>query len=486
MEVTSEVDMRDVGWVPLILGFWWVFTAAVQAQTGNLSQDKRIHVEVNLVTLRFTVKDRAGLLINDLNKEAFQIFEDGIARETVFFEPPRNAAGQAKRLWLAFLLDVSGSTFATRSEEIIAARTFFDNVDEVTQIGIFGFTDKLLTFQDFTANRNPALRAFSRARQHLGRTAIYDSIKALVSSLNRRARRDDRKVIITISDGMDDAYAKATKTAVLARMQNITLYTILVPSGTQLYVGPASDGLHSELSSIRLAQEQSAKELAFARLSQQTGGKHYSGFEAILDFDETLAQINDDIFGNLYALGYYTNDPYRDKEERNIRVEVARPDVVISRLFKHVPERLKDKRKFIAALFDDQEISRLSRNLGRPLHEIGAELDILPARREGGKIGLPFRIKINPFTLRVTDEGDVRTQLGAIGLLRDQQGKEVVRLREFFHVKLGAKEIRGGQGIIYTNKLFAPPGVYELKIALVEVPTWKMTAFEHTVSIEDR
>ena len=201
MEVTSEVDMRNVGWFPLILGFWWVFAAAVQAQTGSLSQDKRIQVEVNLVTLRFTVKDGAGLLINDLNKETFRIFEDGIARETMFFESPRNAAGRAKRLWLAFLLDVSGSTFATRSEEIIAAQTFFDNVDEFTQIGIFGFTDKLLIFQDFTANRNPALRAFSRARQHLGRTAIYDSIKALASSLNSRARRDDRKVIIDLPPG---------------------------------------------------------------------------------------------------------------------------------------------------------------------------------------------------------------------------------------------------------------------------------------------
>ena len=478
--------MKLAGRLPLIVGFWWVFAAVVQAQTDRPSQDKRIRVEVNLVTLRFTVKDGAGLLINDLDKETFRIFEDGIARETMFFESPRNTGGRAKRLWLAFLLDVSGSTFATRSEEIIAARTFFDNVDEFTQIGIFGFTDKLLIFQDFTANRHPALRAFSRARQHLGRTAIYDSIKALASSLNSRTRRDDRKVIIIISDGMDDAYAKATKTAVLARTQNVTLYTILIPSGTQLYVGPASSGLHSEPSSVRLAQEQSAKELAFARLSQQTGGKHFSGFEAILDFDETLAQINDDIFGNLYALGYYTDDPYRNKQERNIRVEVARPDVVVSRLFKHVPERLKDKRKFIAALFDDQAISQLPRSLGRPLREIGAEIDILPARREGGKIGLPFRIKISPFTLRVTDEGDVRTQLAAIGLLRDRQGKEVVRLREFFRVKLGAKEIRGGRGIIYTNKLFAPPGVYELKIALVEVATWKMTAFEHTVSIEDR
>ena len=84
--------MKLAGRLPLIVGFWWVFAAVVQAQTDRPSQDKRIRVEVNLVTLRFTVKDGAGLLINDLDKETFRIFEDGIARETMFFESPRNTA----------------------------------------------------------------------------------------------------------------------------------------------------------------------------------------------------------------------------------------------------------------------------------------------------------------------------------------------------------------------------------------------------------
>ncbi len=60
----------------------------------------------------------------------------------------------------------------------------------------------------------------------------------------------------------------------------------------------------------------------------------------------------------------------------------------------------------------------------------------------------------------------------------DQQGSEAARLREIFRVNLEAKEIRAGRGIIYTNRLFAPPGFYTLKIVLLEMATWNITAFE--------
>jgi len=59
-------------------------------------------------------------------------------------------------------------------------------------------------------------------------------------------------------------------------------------------------------------------------------------------------------------------------------------------------------------------------------------------------------------------------------------------LREIFRVNLEAKEISAGRGIIYTNKLFAPPGIYALKVALLEMSTWKMTAFETPVRIRAR
>lgn len=466
-----------------------IFSSAAAQERPSESQvparqQEPIRAEVNLITLRFAVRTSQGGFVNDLEQNRFGILENGAPRDIRFFEPPRNRAGRVGRLWLSFLLDVSGSTFATRSEEIIAAQTFLDNVHDFTQVGVFGFTDKLIPFQDFTSSRTDALKAFNAARQHLGRTAIYDSIESLISRKSMKNAAEDRKVIIVVSDGIDNVAPKvgsrADKTVALARSNNVAIYTVLVPSAAQLYIGP-----DPEPGGRGANGDQDKKESAFARLSTETGGKHYSGIEAILDFDQTLALINDDIFGNLYSIGYYTDDPYQEKHERDIRVQVNYPGAQVSSLFKNLPQRLYAKKRFIAALFDNEALSRLPENLHASYHEIGAEMDLLVPRREGGEIGIPFRIKISPYTLRGNEREGVRTQFGIIGILLDQEGNEVVRLREFFRVTLTTREMREGRGIIYNNKLMAPPGVYDLKVALIEVGTWKMTAFENVVRVTE-
>ena len=447
-------------------------------QEDTQVQEDPIRVDVNLVMLRFTVKDGQQRFANTLEEKDFRVLEDGVPRDVVLFEAPRSSGLKPTRLWLAFLLDVSGSTFATRAEEIIAAQTFLDNVHTFTQVGVFGFTDKLIPFQDFTTQRDNAGRAFQAARRHLGRTAIYESAETLIESLSKKAAAEDGRVVIIVSDGMDDKFARSARTAALAIRNKITIYTILVPSAATLYIGPSPSSVNA------VAEDEDEKKLAFGRLSQATGGKHFSGLETILDFDSTLAQINDDIFGNLYSIGYYSDRVLQEKELGAIRIDVNVPGMQASHPFRQVPDLLQAKRKFIAALFESQAEMEMPGYGDSNFNEIGAEIDILKARREGAStIGLPFRIKISPFTLSKGKKGGVRAQLGIIGQLVDSAGKEVVRLREFFRASLSAKEIAAGRGIIYSNKLFAPPGEYHLRLALLEIPSWKIVVFESPVRI---
>jgi len=444
-------------------------------------REQRIQVDVNLVTLRFTIRDQQNRFLNTLSQDQFRIIENQETKNIAFFEAPSNKGGQGGPLFLAFLLDVSGSTFATRSEEIIAAQTFFDSIQQVTQLGIFGFTDKLIPFQEFTSERSAALKAFAEARQHLGQTAIYDSLSQLIDRIKSRAKQSDRKVVILVSDAIDKAYSKSRSLVAKARQSNITIYTILVPSAAQLYIGNAAESNEG----VPAQATKASQEEAFARLALGTGGKHFAGFETILDFDQTLAQIDDDIYGNLYSLGFYTDNPYLAKSERQIRVDCSYPGAKVSALFQNLPERLSQKKKYISALFDANSLSRLAEAGGLQFEEIGAELDILPSEREGGQIGLPFRIKISPYTVRGSRKEGVRTQFGIIGLLLDRQGREVVRLREFFRASLSPKEIEVGRAIMYTNKLMAPPGRYDLRLAVLELASWRVTAFRANVEIVD-
>jgi len=471
-------------WCTLL--FWALsfscITTAV-AQSSSQVEGQNIRVDVNLATLKFVVKETDGRLINHLNQDHFRVFEGGVPQEIVFFEPPRNTAGEMGPLRLAFLIDMSGSTLATRAEELAAAGTFLETLHDFTEIGIFGFTDKLMRLQNFTSTRSLAQKALREAGEHLGPTALYNSLNALILRM-KDLPGSAQNVVILISDGIDDAYRIAPQSVSLAQSNNVVIYTVLVPSAAQLYIGPSSP-LVPPGASTSAGDDREAKELAFASLSLRTDGEHFSGFETILNFGEVMAQINDDVFGNLYSMGYYTDDPYLSKEERNIRVEIAYPNAYIPARFETLPERSTVKREIIAALFDDDAMNRVPNNLDDTFREIGADLDLL-SQQQGGQIGLPFRIKISPFSLQRTEKGDVRTGFGVIALLLDQQGSEVARLREIFRVNLEAKEIRAGRGIIYTNKLFAPPGIYTLKIALLEMATWKMAAFEEPVRIRAR
>ncbi len=459
-------------------------TAAAAAQSSSPIQGESIHVDVNLATLKFMVKETEGGPVNHLNQDHFRVFERGALQEIIFFEPPRNREGEMALLRLAFLIDMSGSTLATRAEELTAAEIFLDTLHDFAEVGIFGFTDELIPLQDFTSTRSLAHKALTEASERLGRTALYNSLNALILRMKGLSGAA-RKVVILISDGMDDAYRTAPQSISLAQSNDVVIYTVLVPSAAQLYIGPSTP-LPQPGAPTSAGDDREAKELAFASLSLRTDGEHFSGFEAILNFGEVMAQINDDVFGNLYSIGYYTDDPYRRREERDIRVEIAYPNAHIPARFETLPERSSVKQEVIAALFNDDAMDRIPGNLHLAFQEIGADLDLLPQQRQGGQIGLPFRIKISPFSLQRTEKGDIQTGFGVIALLFDQQGNEVARLREIFRVNLEAKEIRAGRGIIYSNKLFAPPGIYALKVALLEMATWNMAAFENGVRIRER
>ncbi|HSR69436.1 MAG TPA: VWA domain-containing protein [Acidobacteriota bacterium] len=438
-------------------------------------EDEIFRVDVNLITLMFSVKDAQGRFVNDLAAGRFRVYEDGVEQELRYFEGPSNQQPRQGGLWLAFLIDVSGSTFSTRSEQLLAARTFFDNLQQFTQVGIYGFTDQLLEFQAFTSNRSAALQAFAQARQHLGRTSIYASLNSLVQQIKAKARPQDRKVIILISDGMDDDYVKSAQSTSLARINGVNIYTVLVPSASQLYI-------HPDAPPTPEGEEREKKRQAFARLSRGTDGLHFSGFEAVLDFDQTLAQITESVFGNLYRVAYTTSDPRRPKEDRDIRIRVTEnEDYEVSMPFKRLPRQMQAKKELIVALFASKD-EKAPLDIDTSYREISAALDVLQPRALGGETGQPFRLKINPLSL-AGDKLGVRTQLGIVGQLIDRQGNEVARLREILPIDLRAREIANGQGIIYTNKLLAPKGTYNFRVAVLEVSTWKMTAFETVVQI---
>ncbi len=458
------------------------FRVVGQESQEATDESQPFRIDVNLVSLQFTVTDLAGNFKNSLSPEDLIVEENGIPVEFDIFEQPRNESGQSPDLWLAFLIDVSGSTFATRTEEIVAAQTFLDNLSQATRIGVFGFTNELLPFQTFTVDRRLVLEAIQQARKHLGQTAIYDSLNRLMDLVNSSAPAGSQKAVILISDGLDQSYARASASASRARKKGFVIYNIRVPSSAQVYIGPdPSQEDPSRRTSRRHKNEEQIE--AFNRLGPATGGKSFSGFETILDFDQTLAEINDHLFGNLYRIGYYSNHAGREDLLERIQIRTRRSDLRVASAFKKLPGQFDAKRALLEVFFDTSGETTLSRLPQVRFLELGADMDVLQQTPEGTLMGLPFRLKVNPFSFRGASSKGVQTQLGVLGLLLDQNGREIVRLREIIRVTMNAREVRDGRGIIYSNRLVAPPGTYTLRVALLELSTWRLTSFSRTVAI---
>lgn len=465
----------------ILLTSWNIFPAFAQESAASPSQT-RFTVDVNLVTLRFSVRDQQGGFVNSLKSEDFSVTENGRRQEISIFESPRTREQSDGTTWLAFLLDVSGSTLATRSEEIVAARRFFENIRDSVQVGVFGFTDQLLVFQEFTEDSGKVLEAFTEADRHKGKTAIYEASSQLLSEMNRIAQPGDRKVVIVLSDGMDDEFARSEATAALARASSAVFYTVWIPSASLMYSGPAAND------DEKVRAERERKRSAYSSLSLSTGGRHFGGFEAILDFGDVMAQINDEVFGNLYTVGYYSDMSGRGKSDRNIRLSLADAGLDgyrIRGIYQNLPDVVQAKKRFIEALFDSSAqppaIDRIS-----SFRDFGVDVDLLKASFDGEVASVPFRIKISPFTIPLNEEGNIDTQFGYVGLLSDVSGEEALRLRGVFSVKLTRDQIMDdGRGILYNGTFRIPPGRYYFRLAVLRIPSWEMTVIDKILRIAD-
>src|ERR1700674_2716766 len=89
-----------------------------------LAQDEpTIKVDVDLVNILFTVRNRHGGLVGNLEKNQFSMFEDGKQQEIKYFTRETDLP-----LTIGLLVDVSGSQERLVETERRAAQQFFSQV----------------------------------------------------------------------------------------------------------------------------------------------------------------------------------------------------------------------------------------------------------------------------------------------------------------------------------------------------------------------
>ena len=173
-----------------------------QGASGQINPDEQqvprtISVDVNLVNVLVSVRNKQGRLIPDLQKSDFAVLEDGKMQSIRYFNRQADLP-----LTIGLLVDVSPSQIRFIDIERRSAAGFLATVlrpkDQAFLIQ-FGGESELL--QDYT--NSPALLDHALSRVHgLGwRTVLYDCIYLAASE--KLKAEVGRKTLIVLTDGLD-------------------------------------------------------------------------------------------------------------------------------------------------------------------------------------------------------------------------------------------------------------------------------------------
>lgn len=262
-----------------------LLAASTWAQTQEPFQ---ISVNVDLVVLQATVKDRAGRFSPDLSEADFQIYEDGVRQSITLFRH------EDVPVAVGLVIDHSGSMISKLPEVVAAARSFVESSNEHDQLFVVNFNDRVAV----AATRD--LRNAILGIPAIGMTKLYDAVATAQDQLT--ASTPEKKVLIVISDGGDNASAHSLAQVLKrAETSSALIYTIGIFDPDDPDRNPA----------------------ALRRLAQFTGGEAF--FPAQLsDTVEICRQIAHDI-RNQYTIGYVSTNTAQTGALRTIRVTAMAP-----------------------------------------------------------------------------------------------------------------------------------------------------------------
>ncbi len=192
-----------------------------QAPAANTSQEgSKIKVDVNLVVLHTTVVDDRGKFVDGLKQENFRVFEDKVEQKLSVFRREDIPVS------MGLVIDNSGSMRDKRPRVNEAAITLVEASNPQDEAFVVNFNDDfyLDLDKDFTSSVPELKEALERIDSR-GSTALYDAIIGSLDHLKKG--RKDKKVLLVVTDGEDNASRNSLEKAVREiQKTDVVVYTI--------------------------------------------------------------------------------------------------------------------------------------------------------------------------------------------------------------------------------------------------------------------
>ena len=253
-------------------------------------------VDVKLVNVFVTVTDERGAPVGNLQKENFQLFEDGHPQRISVFD-------RESELPLSIVLDIDTS-LSTRKDlplELNSARRFVHAIlRPIDALSLYQFSEVVDEVVHFTSD----IKTIDRGIESLhpgAATALYD---ALYLGANALENRQGRKVIVVITDGGDTASTTDYKEALRAAQQSEAIVYSIIVVPIEASAGRDTGGEH-----------------ALIQISEDTGGKYFYA-TSIAQLDQAFRSISDEL-RTQYLLAYYPTPRLADSDYRRIEVKLT-------------------------------------------------------------------------------------------------------------------------------------------------------------------
>lgn len=271
---------------------------AQDEDTGVLDGEPTFTLDVKVVNVLATVRDRSGRLVSTLGKDDFILSEDGVRQDIRYFAHQTDLP-----LTMGLLIDTSGSQKALIPEERSAGGLFLRSVLRPDKdLGfLISFDRNVELLQDYTSSQTLLQRGLNELHvevplggvhpnptgsQKQTSTALYDAVFLAADEMFRN--QVGRKAVIVISDGFDVGSKVTLKQAIeAAQRSDIVVYTIQYLDRHFAAFGYMMQG--SGMAALK-------------RMAKQTGGSFFS-IQGRKSLQSIFTQIEDEMRSQ-YSIGY--------------------------------------------------------------------------------------------------------------------------------------------------------------------------------------
>ena len=258
-----------------------------------------LRTNVEEVVLNATVLE-GSKLVQDLKKDDFQVFEDGLKQNIISFQHTDLPVS------IGLVVDNSGSMAKKRPAVNKSALDLIAASNPQDEAFVVNFSDEAFIDQEFTGNVSKLRNGLSHIESR-GGTALYDAVVASADKLVADGKRP-KQVLIIITDGEDNA-STLTLEQTIRRVQQLSgpvIYSIGLLFGDEMTRGE-----------VRHARR------ALEMLSTETGGIAF--FPRTMDqVDEIAAEVARDIRSQ-YTIGYHSTNTSTAQTFRRVQVTAQAP-----------------------------------------------------------------------------------------------------------------------------------------------------------------